>query len=849
MQLVPGGVVAGDDLLDGVLAVEGSRVQVDGRGGLQVDAAHGGEVALIGRVGELHHRLVIGRPLVGGIAVHRQLQGAGLLGVGQQGQLGLHLLGVLAFHLGGQHLGEGGPQVLVAHPAHVAVDLLLADAHLLGEDRGQGGDDLLPAHAAQHLVYLLDDQLLVGQAHDLDVDPGLARLVQAGDIIPQLLFLFRFGQAVRPGGERQPGQDVPAGVGLLGRHRVGLAGLLHDVVDQTGGIADLARQHPVLHIGALADDAGDLQPEGVVIEVFQAGVGLAQVVVKAGAGVVAVAGRGQDHPVILGADLLVGPPVLPDGAGVPAVGDGLHLLFGDQPQGVQGHVVQLVVFVHHQDHLVVAGGPGAIDQLVLMGDQGVDRRAVLPGQQLLPEGHHAAAHHRGHPRRGVHLPVCGVLVQAGHPGGRGGVLPHHRDQQLLDHLGGVRLDDAAAGGAGVDLGADAVGILHPAQGAAEGRRRVGQLLFQIALEALQVVLRHVQIVHRRDQLPHRRALVDRVLLVGVLLGLQVHEGLDQAGQVDAGGLDGQGIGREGVFLHDVDVVGHAPGHREDQRDADDADGPRKGGQGGAALFGEQVFEGQPERGQQGHGGLADLFAPGGLQLGGVGGPLGLQLGRGQGVRVAGQLAVQHPDDAGGILLRKGRVVGDHDDQPVPADLLQQVHDLDAGLGVQGAGGLVGQDDVGVIDDCPGNGHPLHLAAGHLTGPLEQLAAQAHLFQRVDGPVPPLGPADPRQGQGQLHVPQHGLVGDQVVALEHEPHRVVPVGVPVPVLEGFGGAPVDDQVAVGVLVQAADDVQQGGLAAARRAQDGHELRAPELDADPFQGVDDGGAHGIIFFDVA
>ena len=194
-------------------------------------------------------------------------------------------------------------------------------------------------------------------------------------------------------------------------------------------------------------------------------------------------------------------------------------------------------------------------------------------------------------------------------------------------------------------------------------------------------------------------------------------------------------------------------------------------------------------------------------------------------------------------------MGHHDDQAVLADLLQQFHHLDAGLGVQRAGGLVGQDDIGVVDDGPGNGHPLHLAARHLAGALVQLVAQAHLFQGLRRPVPPLGPADPRQGQGQLDVAQHRLVGDQVVALEHKSYRVVAVRIPVPVLKGFGGAPVDDQIAVGILVQPADDVQQSGLATARRAQDGDELRAAELDADPLQGMDGACAHGIIFLDVA
>ena len=840
MQLVPGGVVRGDDLLDGVLAVEGGRVEVDGRRRVKVDAAHGGEVILTGGFRKIHHHFVVFRPLVGGIAVHGQRQGVGLLGVGQQGQLGRRLLRVLPLHLGGQQLGEGGPQVLVSHLVQIAVDLVLADAHLLGQHRAEGGHHVLPAHLVQHPVHLPADQFFVGQAHDLDVDLGLTGLVQTVDIGPQLLLLFGLGQAVGPAGEGQPGQHVPAGAGLLGRHHLRTFGLLHHVIDQPRGVADLARQHPCVDVGVFADDAGDLQPEGVVVEVLQPGVGLAQVAVQAGGLVVAVAGRRQDHPVILGADLLIGPALLPVLARLLAVGDGLHLLLGDQSQGVEGHVVQLVVLVHHQHHLVVAGRPGAVDQLVLPGDQLVDRRAVLAGQHLLPEGHPAHPHHRGH--------LAVADAPAHHPGGRRGVRPHHRDQQLLDHLGGVRLDDLPAG-AGVDLRADVVAVLDAAQRPIEGRRGVGQLLFEVALEGLEVVLGDVEVVDRRDQLPDRRLFIDGVPLVLVLLGLQIHESLDQAGQVDVGGLDREGIGREGVFLHDVDVIGHPAGDRQDQRDADDADRPGKGGQSGPSLFGKQVLEGEPKRGHHRHGGLADLLAAVCLQFGVVGGPLRLQLGGGEGVGVALQFAVQHPDDAGGILLGQRRVVGDHDDQPVFADLLEQLHDLDACFGVQRAGGLVGQDDVGVVDDGPGNGHPLHLPARHLAGLFEQLAAQTHLFQRLDGAVPPLGPADAGQRQGQLHIPQHRLVGDQIVALEHEPHRMVAVGVPIPVLEGLCRPSVDDKITISVLIQPADDVQQGGLAAARRAEDGDEFRAPELDADPFQGMDGCCAHRVIFFDIA
>ena len=68
-------------------------------------------------------------------------------------------------------------------------------------------------------------------------------------------------------------------------------------------------------------------------------------------------------------------------------------------------------------------------------------------------------------------------------------------------------------------------------------------------------------------------------------------------------------------------------------------------------------------------------------------------------------------------------------------------------------------------------------------------------------------------EGQLHVGQHRLVGDQVVALEDEADGVVAVGIPVPVRVLLGGDAVDDEIAAVIAVQTADDVQQGGLAGA------------------------------------
>ena len=202
-------------------------------------------------------------------------------------------------------------------------------------------------------------------------------------------------------------------------------------------------------------------------------------------------------------------------------------------------------------------------------------------------------------------------------------------------------------------------------------------------------------------------------------------------------------------------------------------------------------------------------------------------------------------DAGGVALGQLRVVGDHDHQTVPRHFLEQFHDLNAGLAVQCAGGLIGQQDVGVVHQCAGNGHALHLPAGHLAGVLVQLVAQPHLLQRSGGTAAALGLGNARDGQCQLYVAQHGLVGDQVITLEHKADGVVPVGVPVAVGVFFCGDAVDDQIAAVVAIQTADDVQQGGLAGAAGAKNGHKFVVPQVQTDVVQCV----LHqlaGLIFF---
>ena len=78
--------------------------------------------------------------------------------------------------------------------------------------------------------------------------------------------------------------------------------------------------------------------------------------------------------------------------------------------------------------------------------------------------------------------------------------------------------------------------------------------------------------------------------------------------------------------------------------------------------------------------------------------------------------------------------------------------------------------------------------------------------------------------------------DEVVALKDEADGVVAVGIPVAVIVFLCGAAVDDEVAGGVAVESADDVQQRGLTAAGLAEDCNKLILAEGDVDALERLD-------------
>ncbi|XXY35109.1 hypothetical protein WMF04_30945 [Sorangium sp. So ce260] len=143
------------------------------------------------------------------------------------------------------------------------------------------------------------------------------------------------------------------------------------------------------------------------------------------------------------------------------------------------------------------------------------------------------------------------------------------------------------------------------------------------------------------------------------------------------------------------------------------------------------------------------------------------------------------------------------------------------------GPSVSQEDLGVRGDGAGDGDPLLLPARQLVGPMGDAVGEANQRERKLRLTAPARGRQPGEVQGQLDVLERAQHGNQVERLEDEAH----VGVPEATerrsperrqghtghLERAGVRPVD----------AAEQVQEGALAAPRGTADGDQLPGSDV----------------------
>src|SRR5580698_6506135 len=106
---------------------------------------------------------------------------------------------------------------------------------------------------------------------------------------------------------------------------------------------------------------------------------------------------------------------------------------------------------------------------------------------------------------------------------------------------------------------------------------------------------------------------------------------------------------------------------------------------------------------------------------------------------------------------------------------EKLDDGRARLAVEVPGGLVGEDDRGLIGKCPGDRDPLLLPATHPARLALLLGAgELYLLEKLPGPGPALALPDADELHRQHDVLGRGQVRHEVVALEDKADLPAPV---------------------------------------------------------------------------
>src|SRR5439155_11768142 len=135
-------------------------------------------------------------------------------------------------------------------------------------------------------------------------------------------------------------------------------------------------------------------------------------------------------------------------------------------------------------------------------------------------------------------------------------------------------------------------------------------------------------------------------------------------------------------------------------------------------------------------------------------------------------AVEHLDPAA-AARRQRRIVGDQQQGGAvpPGQVEQQVDDLAAGLGVEIARGLVGQQQLWADRRGAGQRYPLLLAAGQLAGIVGEPLAEADRGQRRLGPRKGVALAGELERHGDVLQRAHRR--DEMEGLEDDADMVAP----------------------------------------------------------------------------
>jgi hypothetical protein len=203
-------------------------------------------------------------------------------------------------------------------------------------------------------------------------------------------------------------------------------------------------------------------------------------------------------------------------------------------------------------------------------------------------------------------------------------------------------------------------------------------------------------------------------------------------------------------------------------------------------------------------------------------------------------AVAHGYDAVGIGGDVGLVGNEDDgDSLLAIERAERFHDLVRGSRIEIAGRLIGEKKARCIDQRAGNRDALLLAAGELAGRIALALPQAEKVQRRARPLDAHGAAlRPRRGviERQADILDGAGAGQEIEALENKAEPFAADAGEVRFAQRRDIDALQEIMAAGRQVEAAENIHERRLARARRAHDGDELAGLDGQADAAERFD-------------
>ena len=194
-------------------------------------------------------------------------------------------------------------------------------------------------------------------------------------------------------------------------------------------------------------------------------------------------------------------------------------------------------------------------------------------------------------------------------------------------------------------------------------------------------------------------------------------------------------------------------------------------------------------------------------------------------------------------------MGDHDNGFAHGiQLFKNIHNLITGLGIQVTGRFVCHHDGRVVDQRPGDGHPLPLPAGQFVGLMVQTVLQSYITQGNPGPLHAFFFRHACIHKRQRHILLSRNLGKQIKILEHKPDFGIPGAGQFVVAQPRHFFPVQIILAGSGTIQTAQNIHHGGFAAAGRSHDGHKIPFFHAEVHMVQRLQNGIAHGKLFHNI-